>query len=71
MCEGVVLNVTGIYTPLPADIDDLCEVLLALGDLKEWNMLGMQLGLRYPTPEKIKHDHHYNNHYIISMLINL
>ena len=33
-------------------------MLLALDDLNEWNMLGVQLGLRYPTLVKIRHDHH-------------
>ena len=27
-------------------------------DLNEWNMLGVQLGLRYSTLKRIRHDHH-------------
>ena len=49
-----MLNVT---PPLPADIDDLRKVLLALHDLNEWSMLGLQLGLHFSTLEKIENDY--------------
>ena len=44
-------------SPLPAAIDDLFEVKMLLKDLVDWQSLGLALGLRYPTLEKIENDH--------------
>ena len=51
-----MFNVT-VTLLIPADIHDLCEVLESMNDLNEWNVLGLQLGLHYPTLQKIENDH--------------
>ena len=43
--------------PLPTAIGDLSAVLEAVSDLNEWIVLGLKLGLLYPTLEKIDNDH--------------
>ena len=53
-----VLYVTVHNTPLPAAINDLCEVLEAVCDLTDWYRLGLQLGLRYSTLERIRNKSH-------------
>ena len=42
-----------------AGIDKLVDVLNALEGVNDWHSLGLQLGILYPTLEKIKKD---NNH---------
>ena len=54
--KATVLYVTVHDTPLPAAIADLPEVLEAVDDLTDWLMLGLQLGLHYPTLKRIRHD---------------
>ena len=48
---------TFVYTYLPTGIDDLQEVCEALKDIgKEWFGLGLALGLRQPTLQRIRYD---------------
>ena len=40
----------------PSGPSDLVDVFELLGDLREWKILGLRLGLPFPTLEKIEHD---------------
>ena len=56
MCVGDNVE-CGSDAPLPAAINDLLTVKMFLKDLVDWQSLGLALGLRYPTLEKIENDH--------------
>ena len=43
---------------LYAGIDDLAEIIMALKNFNNWLSLGLQLGLRYETLEKIEKEQH-------------
>ena len=49
-------------------IDDLFIVKRKLTNLVDWQSLGMELGLLYPTLKSIKEQHRYTNHCIMEML---
>ena len=44
-------------TPLYTGIDDLVDVKRALKNVNDWQSLGLQLGLLYPTLERIEVEH--------------
>ena len=41
-------------------VDDLCDVLDAVDDLNDWMNLGLRLGLRYPTLQRIAEEQRGN-----------
>ena len=43
-----------------AAIDDLSDVVIAVHDLTNWRLLGLQLGLSDSTLTSIEKDRHYN-----------
>ena len=45
-----------LYSFLFSELDDLVDVFEKLEDLNEWKKLGLKLGLKYPTLEKIERD---------------
>ena len=65
MYDDKVLNVT--YS-LPAAIDDLFEVMVILRGLTDWKILGLALGLLYPTLEYIEKDNDRNDECWMKML---
>ena len=60
MCEYDGVECDSDTSPLPAAIADLSKVNKVLKNLLEWQLLGLHLGLRYRTLEKIKSDYHKN-----------
>ena len=43
-----------MYSSIYTGIDDLCKVKRFLKDVNDWQSLGLELGLRYPTLKRIK-----------------
>ena len=59
---NVLVNTSSKHTIhcLSAGIDRLVNVLNALERVNDWHSLGLQLGILYPTLEKIKENNHEN-----------
>ena len=48
------------YYVLITAVSDLCNVLEAVNDLNDWMNLGLKLGLRYPTLQRIAEEQRGN-----------
>ena len=69
LSESQYTHVHNTVVLLYTDIDDLADVKRFLKDLVDWQSLGLELGLLYPTLKKIKKEQHGNiNDRIMEML---
>ena len=54
-CTQVVMTVVLLYT---SGIDNLAEIKRTLKDINDWQSLGLELGLLYPTLKRIEEEQH-------------
>ena len=47
-----------MYSYIYTGIDDLCKVKRFLKNVNDWQSLGLELGLLYPTLKRIKKEQH-------------